>query len=276
MSADRQDALSADEARTRQTVRALEPPRAEPAFRERLKRDFVIGRVGERPALVMPVAWHRRRVWRVALVPVAAALLVVTVWVTDRGPGWSVMASRGDGRAVVDGVEVPMSSRADLARRMRPGARVAVPADGELELASASGMIVQVTAGSEVTLPRTPGRWFNRRVSGEVRRGEIRVTTGDAFRGARLSVRTPEVMVEVTGTTLAVICEAAGTCVCVYDGVVEVGAHGGGMEAVPSGRRRFVFNDGRPPESAGIRPMENTKLGMFRDSRRGWLEGTAR
>ena len=70
--------------------------------------------------------------------------------------------------------------------------------------------------------------------------------------------------------------EPAGTCVCVYDGVVKVGPMGGSMEPVSSGRRRFVFNDGRAPESAEIRPMEITKLGMFRDSRRGFLEGAAR
>jgi len=36
-----------------------------------------------------------------------------------------------------------------------------------------------------------------------------------------------------------------------------------------------VFNDGRAPESAEIRPMENEKLGRFREDRRAWLEGGA-
>jgi hypothetical protein len=69
-----------------------------------------------------------------------------------------------------------------------------------------------------------------------------------------------------------VICESTGTCVCVHDGVVKVRAHGGSMEAVTHGRRRYVFNDGRPPESAEIRPVEDTKLGEFRDSRGRMLE----
>lgn len=264
-----------EERRAREAVRALAPPRAEPAFRERLKRDFVAGRVGERP--VLELARPRRRpAWRLALATAAAALLAVTVWGTDRGPGWTVMATSGEGAVQVDGVAVALADREALARRLRPGTRLVVPAGAEVELASVAGMVVQVTAGTEVTLPGTPGRWLRRRIEGRVERGEIRVTTGSAFRGARLVVTTPEASVEVVGTTLAVIREPVGTCVCVYDGVVRVGALGAERVPVATGRRRFVFNDGRPPELADIRPMENTKLGMFRDTRRGWLEESAR
>lgn len=275
MKAERPDPVTPQEARAREALRGLTPPRADPAFRERLKRDFVTGRIGERHVLALPVAWHRRLAWRLALAPAALALLAASVWMADRGSGWTVMATQGDGVAMVDGVPVPLASREALERRLRPGARLAVPAGAEVELASASGLVVQVTAGTEFTLPATPGRWLNRRVAGAVRQGEIRVTTGTAFRGAHLRVDTPEAVVEVTGTTLAVICEPAGTCVCVYEGVVRMGPRGVGMEAVPNGRRRFVFNDGRAPQSDEIRPMEITKLGMFRDSRRGWLEGAA-
>jgi hypothetical protein len=45
------------------------------------------------------------------------------------------------------------------------------------------------------------------------------------------------------------------------------------MERVHAGRRRFVFNDGRSPESAEIRPNEIGALGEFRDSRGAWMEG---
>ena len=265
--------LTPEEVRTREAVRGLARPRAEAAFRERLKRDFVAGRIGERRALVLPVAWHRRPVWRLALVPATLALLVVSAWMTDRGPGWTVMATRGEGTVVVDGATVP---REALAGHLRPGARLVVPDGAEVDLASTAGLVVQVTAGTEFTLPATPGRWFRRQVTAAVRHGEIRVTTGPAFLGARLRVETPEAEIEVTGTTLAVICEPVGTCVCVHDGVVKVGARGGSMEPVTAGRRRFVFNDGRAPESAEIRPTEISKLGTFRDSGRAFLEGAAR
>lgn len=265
--------LRPEEARAREAVRGLAPPRADAAFRERLKRDFMAGRIGERRALVLPVAWHRRPLWRLALVPATLALLVVAVWMTDRGPGWTVMAARGEGTVVVDGAPVP---REALAGRLRPGARLAVLDGAEVDLASRAGLVVQVTEGTEFTLPETPGRWFRREVTAAVRHGEIRITTGPAFQGSRLRVDTPEAEIEVTGTTLAVICEPAGTCVCVHDGVVKVGARGGSMEPVTDGRRRFVFNDGRAPESAGIRPTEISKLGAFRESGRSFLEGAAR
>jgi len=167
---------------------------------------------------------------------------------------------------------VSLTSRVELTRAMRAGARLVVPLGAELEVMSPAGLVIQVVAGTEIVLPATPGRWMHRRVTGTIRRGEIRVTTGSAFAGAVLHLHTPEAAVEVTGTTFAVICEPTGTCVCVHDGSVKVGARGGTMEAVPHGRRRYVFNDGRAPESAEIRPVEDTKLGEFRDSRGRMLE----
>ena len=265
------DTPTPEEVRARDALRTLEPPRADAAFRARLKREFVSGRFGGPRVQPLPEAWWRRPVWR--MVPAAAAILVVVAALANRGGGWLVLASAGDGVAVVDQRPVPIGHVEELQRRLRPGARLQVPAGAEIELASPGGLVVQVTAGTEFTLPALPGRWLGRRVAGEVRHGEVRITTGPAFHGAHLRVETPEASIEVTGTTLAVICEPVGTCVCVYDGAVSVGARGDRMEPVVSGRRRFVFNDGRAPESAEIRPIENEKLGAFRQSRGAWLEG---
>src|SRR4029077_6921354 len=101
--------------------------------------------------------------------------------------------------------------------------------------------------------------------------GEIRITTGPRFAGARLAVSSPRAGAEVKGTTLAVIREPGGTCVCVYDGVVRVGEKRGPMVEVGHGHRRYVFNDGRDPEIAEIREAEVSKLGEFRDQRSEWL-----
>jgi FecR-like protein len=264
------------ETRARDAVRGLARPRADAAFRARLKRDFANGRIGERRVLELPVAWHRRPFGRLALAPVAVAILAVAVFATNRGPAWTVLSTTGDGMAIVDETPVPLAHAEELARRLRPGARVVAPEGAEVELASAGGMVIQVTGGTEFTVPASPGRWFARRVTGAVRHGEIRVTTGPSFHGARFHLDTPEASVEVTGTTLAVICEPAGTCVCVFEGVVHVGAKGATGEPVPGGRRRYVFNDGRAPEMADIRPAEVGKLGSFRDGHREWLEGGAR
>jgi len=280
MSRDLPESLTPDEARARDAVRGLGNPGADPAFRARLKRDFTTGKIGASRVLVLPAPWYRRPAFRLALVPAALAVLVAGVMgvlaMTDRGPGWTLMTARGSGAAMVDGAPVSLASRADLTRAIHAGARVSLPADAELELMSKAGLVVQLTENTEVMLPASPGRWMNRSVTGVVRRGEIRVTTGSAFHGARLRFETPDADVVVTGTTLAVICEPTGTCVCVQSGAVMVGARGGSMERVPEGRRRYVFNDGRPPESAEIRPNEGVQLGVFRDSRGRWLENVPR
>lgn len=267
--------LTPEEARARAVVRGLEQPHADAAFRARLKRDFVTGSIGARRVLELPVAWHRRLAWRLALAPVAAALAVV-VALANRGPGWTVRSTSGEGIAIVDQFPVPLGHAEDLQLHLHPGARLIVPDGGQVEIAAAGNIVFQVAPGTELTLPASPSRWFGRRVTAAVRHGVIRVTTGPGFHGARLHVDTPEASVDVTGTTLAVICEPAGTCVCVFDGVVQVGARDAAPEPVSSGHRRFVFNDGRPPEMAGIRPAEIGRLGQLRGSQRAWLEGASK
>jgi ferric-dicitrate binding protein FerR (iron transport regulator) len=276
MSADRPDTRSAREARAREAVAGLERPRADAAFRERLKRDFVSGRIGERRSLVLEAVRQKSPAWRLAFAVAAALLVVVGVMSMNRGGSWTVLATTGDGVAIVEGQPVPLAHHEALDQKIQPGMRITVPEGGEMELTTTAGLVVQVTAGTEFVLPTVPGRWFGRRATGSVRRGEIRLTTGPAFRGAALHIDTPEAVVVVTGTTLAVICEPTGTCVCVHDGAVKVGPRGGAMEDVTAGRRRYVFNDGRPPETAEIRATEVHPLGTFRDRRKSLLERPGR
>src|SRR5439155_21429600 len=116
--------------------------------------------------------------------------------------------------------------------------------------------------------PDSPRRWFRRRVEADVSAAGLPITTGCHFRGARLDIVTPSANVEISGTTVAVICEPEGTCVCVLEGRVQVGEKGGKGVAVEQGRRRFIYNDGREPESAVIRPLEATTLAAFREQKR--------
>jgi ferric-dicitrate binding protein FerR (iron transport regulator) len=263
---------TADERRAGDAVRALEAARPEPAFRARLRQDFVTGRIGERAVVRLSPPWWRRG-WAAALAPAAAVVVVLLVAGVNRGPQWTVMAANGDGIAVVDGVPMPMPHAAEEARRLRAGARVQVPPGASLDLAGSGTMMMEIAGGAEVTLPATPGRWFARGVEAHVRSGTVRFSTGARFHGARLHVETPEAGVEVTGTTLAVICEPRGTCVCVYEGVVRVRAHGGSIESVSAGRRRFVYNDGRAPIEDAMLPGERTRLGEIREHRDDWQGG---
>jgi len=94
------------------------------------------------------------------------------------------------------------------------------------------------------------------------------------LREAARALERADAMILVKGTTLAVIMEPTGTCVCVLEGEVMVGARGesagpegsGGdaMMPVTSGQRGYVFRDGRTPERADIRPTELVALAKFR------------
>jgi ferric-dicitrate binding protein FerR (iron transport regulator) len=261
--------LRPEEQRASDAVRALSAPPADKAFRARLKRDFTSGaieRAGSRAPLRPAVP-----LWRPVLswaLPVAAAAAVVVVGVLNMGPRWELVSSRGAGDVMVDGVAVPISNLSDVARKLRRGARLVLPAEGQIEIALPGQLALQAAPGTDVTLPAAAGRWFGRATRARVANGEVRITTGAAFHGARLAVETPEAMVHVTGTTLAVICEPTGTCVCVLEGKVMVAApaEGAGVP-VSEGHRRYVFKDARAPESAEIRPTEIGALKEFRDRR---------
>jgi len=253
------------ERRARDAVRALPEPRADEAFRARLEHAFTTGAFPEPARRIVPLPWYRRSPVAWIAVPAAAAAALVLVLTLNQGPRWELMAAQGAGNAVVDGRPIPLTHPGDLARALRGGARVVVPPDAELTLVSGDRLMVLATAGTEFVVPDAPGRWFGRSVAASIEHGTLRVSTRAGFPGSRLAIMTPEAAVEVTGSTLAVICEEAGTCVCVLDGGVSVGPRGGDMVPVPGGMRRYVFNDGRAPEMDEMRPMERVKLTDFRE-----------
>jgi ferric-dicitrate binding protein FerR (iron transport regulator) len=256
--------LDPEERRAAEEVRGLSAPRPEADYRARLKREFVAGSLASPwvAGTIAPRAGERPRgMWDSLLVPAAAAVLVVVGLLLNRGPGWQVLDVTGAGSAEVNGRAIALSAREVVARAIRDGARVHLPPGASMTVTAPGRLAVEITAETDAELSAPPARWLGRIASAHVAQGEIRITTGDLFHGARLDVTTPEARVEVRGTTLAVIREPTGTCVCVMDGVVRVGAHGQPMVDVPAGRRRYVFHDGRPPEQAEMRPIERVKLG---------------
>ena len=262
---------SPEERRAAELVRELPRPAPDPAYRARLKRTFmaaemaparVVGHIG--PA----EPEEHRSSWATLLVPAAAGVLVVAGLLLNRGPGWQVLGVTGGGTAEVNGHAVALSNASALARAVENGAHVRLPDGASMTVAAPGRLAVEITPGSDAELTAPPSRWLGRIASARLMSGELRITTGERFHGARLAVRTPEAMVEVTGTTLAVIREPTGTCVCVMDGTVRVGAmRGGAMVPVPAGARRYVFVDGRPPEQAAMRPIERVKLGEMMERR---------
>ena len=279
--------LSPEQRRAHEALHALDARPADPVFRDALRQRFVSGafppRTAEREAarpggtarwwqLVESLGLGRPAVaWTAA----AAALIVVVLGAgaLNRGPQWRVTAVTGDGVAVVGSLPVPVRHADELTRRLAPGARVRVPDGAEIEIASGDQLVIQMTPGTDVTVPAPPGRWFSRDVSASVRAGELRIATGPRYHGARLSLTTRTARIMVTGTTLAVICDPEGTCVCVLEGRVGVGRPEGPLVDVEAGRLRFVFGPGREPISAEMRPAERIKLGVLRERMRTMTDG---
>jgi hypothetical protein len=259
------EALTPEMGEARSALRALPTAAPRAAFRAKLREEFVSGLIeSSAPPRTLVIPWYRTSMarWGATAMAAAAALLIVSVM--NQAPAWKLGDVHGDGIVVVDGVPVPTQHLSDLERRLKPGVFVQVPDGVDFELASAGQLAMQFTSGTQASVPNPPGRWFQRQALAEVRTGEVRITTGREFHGARLALETPEARVEVTGTTLAVICEPAGTCVCVMDGRVMVGTRGGaGMTAIDAGHRRYLFSDGRPDESADMRPTEHAELPRF-------------
>jgi ferric-dicitrate binding protein FerR (iron transport regulator) len=268
--------LTPEEERVRAAVKGLPAPAPGAEFRELLRTEFTSGHFRERvPGIASAAAgrsraslpWYASPRARWAGVPLAFAALLIAASVLNRGPDWTVSSATGLGVALVDGQPVPMNHVEELERVLRPGTRVRVPDGASLEIMGPGQMVVQLAPGTDLTIPATSGRWWGRHASAEVRSGELRITTGPRFHGARLAITTPAAVVEVTGTTLAVICDPEGTCVCVLEGRVRVGPRDGPMADVEQGHLRFTYNDGRDPKVAGMRENEAIELGRLREAR---------
>ncbi len=277
---DRNDeGLSRDAQHAREMMRAAPTPRADEAFRARLREDFVSGRIEELEApRTRRDATHRGahraalRRWfaqpttRIAFGASAVALAFLVLRTLNEGPQWAALPATGDLAVVVDGKLIAIRDRYALDASLRPGVDVRVPEGGEIVLVSEGTLALQLLPGAELTLPRPPPRWVKRTSEIDARAGEIRISTAPRFQGAHLTVRTPNAAIEVTGTTLAVILNAEGTCVCVLDGTVRMGPLDEAKVPVPAGMRRILFADGRPPHVEGLFDMERGKLTMFRDA----------
>jgi len=254
----------AEEARVLEQIRNGSPPTADVAFRERLKEDFVSGDFAELRSVVPHAARRTHRVrWAVGLAA-AASVMIVTL-ALNAAPRWTALPSSGRGTLVVDGVALPVRDTAGLTRRLRPGSRLVLRCTQDLDLVSSGLLALQLTPGTEVVLPSPPGRWFGRASRAAVDRGHVRITTGRHFDGSRLAITTPDLTVHVTGTTLAVIAESTGTCVCVLEGTARVRPNRGTMTSVPAGTRCEVARGEPSSHSGEIRVAERPKLLDLRD-----------
>jgi len=255
---------SAEEARVVEILRAAQPLVADPAFRERLRRDFISGEFPER-TVVVPLPRRRRHRARWVVGFAAAATVAIVAAALNQAPRWTALPSAGSGNVVVNGVSLSVGNTDELTRRLKPGSRVLLQSSQDLDLVSSGLLAMQLSPGTEMVLPSPPGRWFGRTGSASVDRGLLRVTTGRRFGGARLAIRTPEATVHVTGTTLAVIAESTGTSVCVLEGVTHVRPHRGSMTRVHPGSTCVVVRGAATSRVREMREAERPKLLDLRD-----------
>ena len=246
-----------EEERARAAVRGLGRVTPDPEFRDRLKQDFVSGRLDEKE-IVRPPA---RRIgwWAFAPVAAAAVLLLVLFAREPRAPAWTVHAASRSG-VRVDGRELPPSALEP--GRALPTTGVLRTNDGWLEMSARDILVVRLEPGSEVTLPESDRR-ERRDLELRLARGEILFLTGAAFPGTRLAVSTPEGRIEVTGTAFAVYRDDEATCVCVLEGAARVGIGPDDMETIVPGKRKVMFGDGRAPKILDIVPQHRAGLEGF-------------
>ena len=233
-------------------------------FHARLRGQFVRDEIPERAPRERAVG-RRLALGAVAAVGGIAAALLLVAGPLNLGPAWKLTAATGTGTATIDGHLVPLGAPAALAHRLHPGAEVVLPPEAQLDLELPGIAVMQITGGTRATVPGHRGRWFGRSVTASLTSGELRLSTGPAFAGTRLTVVTPRARAVVTGTTLAVLCNRDTSCVCVFEGRVAM-IGGVGSDTVRAGFRRTVFPDGRQPLLEPIRPMEAMKLGMLREA----------
>lgn len=256
------------EARAREALRGLPPAIAGAAFRARLKREFTAGTIAAPAAGAAPASGRRRPLAAWFAVPAAAAAAVALVLAFNLPPAWEVVSMTGAGGVTADGVAIAPGDLEALARRVRPGVRLEVARDAEVMLRGGAALTLVATPGSAIRVPSLPARWFARAARGAVEWGELRISTGPRFPGARLTIVTDEAVVEVRGTTCAVIREPAGTCVCLLEGHARIGARGAAGHPVGEGQRRLIHRDGRPPLDEPISASERMKLQRLRDAAR--------
>jgi ferric-dicitrate binding protein FerR (iron transport regulator) len=254
--------LTSEEARARDAVRALGGVKADAAFRERLRADFIEGclaEAGDESSAALPERAPRRGGWRWPriLVPAFAAALLLLALATNRGPEFAVVDVSG--AVTVDGQVYDSGDRAGLAAAVRSGSRLELAEGSSLAVAIPGKLVIELVSAT-ATVPASPGRWIGRSTESRLESGEIRILTGPDFRGDRYDVETPDGLIRVTGTLVSAVRDEGGTCVCVRHGTAQVGRSADELAPVPPGKRMVLYADRREPLLTEIAPPHEQYL----------------
>ena len=234
-------------------VRSLGVPDADAAFRARLKEQFVAGAIPERRPAVSRLPRRRAAIYGWGGVALAAALALAAFGL-NRLPGPELLSARGRGTVTVDGRTVDAGDATRIAALMRPGARIRLDGETSLDILYRNTLAMRLTPGTDLVLPKRPGRWFSRPVSAELALGEVSLRTGPGLRGGALRVDTPAGSALITGTLIDVYFNGELSCFCLHDGTAHVLVDGTDFGAIPAMKRLVVHLDNRTPECLDIAP----------------------
>lgn len=140
--------------------------------------------------------------------------------------------------------------------------------ESEIEVQLGSSLRFRLLAGTTLSLPNAPGRWFNRSRQMPLTSGEIYGTSGGQKLGFDLVFGTAELEARLTGTTFAVFRTDSTSCVCLWAGSIEVTPLVGPAELVNLAEktRVWIYKDGREPAILPLSGMETMKLQMTEDN----------
>lgn len=196
----------------------------------------------------------------IAALGVLIAIVAAVAFFNARS-GWEVAVMEGEGSPSVDGRPVPAADARQLARRLRPGARLRLPPTLRLVIRSRGALRVEIAPGADVTIPRLPGRWWGRRAACELESGAIHVAAETGFAGALLTVTTPGARVELRRGTALVAAEPRGTRVGVLAGEVRTVMPGAAVSlGVPPGSEVFLFHAALDPARAPLGAADREAL----------------
>ncbi len=241
-------------------VRSLGVPAADPAFRERLKAQFVAGAVPAQPAFADSTpARPRPRPRRLVAVYgwgtlAAAAVVAFAVCGLNRLPGPQLVAVNGTGSVIMDDEVLAAGSPDLIAARLHPGARLRVDGDTSLDLQYPGAMMWRLEPGTDVVLPDRPGRWFGRSCAPTWPRARSACAPARTCTGANWTWPPRRAPPRSTAPSSTSCSNDELTCFCLHDGTAHVSLDGRDLGAIPPMMRRVIFTDGRPPELSDIAP----------------------
>lgn len=215
----------------------LSPPARE-AFRSQTRSRFLAGGIQEVSA---PPARPRGKLVRIAVPVLAAAAILAVTFFLPEPPRWKVKL---EGPVRLAGKEY----RPEEANRFEVELAHAATLESlvnRVEL-SLEGLTFLVLPGSEFLFPDLPDLDGATPIPLTLAGGEVYLRTGPDYRGNPIRIHTREEEVLVAGTSLGILADEQGTCVCVAEG--KVGIEGalipGGTREVEAGQSYRVFPGG--------------------------------